>query len=85
MDDIIIDTITKELLDDCLQNRKFINLKTSTLTSKPPQEWVKVKGCNKRDKNLVKQMYDLYINGDMHPTVYCNVFWSNSWLYESCA
>ena len=77
MGDIIIDTITKELLDDCLQNQKFINLKTSTLTSKPPQEWIKVKGCNNRNKNLVKQMYDLYINGDMHPTVYCKVFGLN--------
>lgn len=74
MDDIIITTITKELLDDCIQNQKFINLKTATLTSKPPQEWVNVKGCNKRDKNLVKQIYDLYISGDMHPTVYCSVF-----------
>ena len=74
MNDIIINTITKELLDDCLQNQKFTNLKTATLTSKPPQEWVNVKGCNKRDKNLVKQIYDLYISGDMHPTVYCSVF-----------
>nr|DAR69534.1 MAG TPA: endonuclease-like protein [Caudoviricetes sp.] len=77
MSDIIIDTITKELLDDCLQNQKFINLKTSTLTSKPPQEWIKVRGCNNRNKNLVKQMYDLYINGDMHPTVYCKIFGLN--------
>lgn len=77
MDDIIIDTITKELLDDCLQNQKFINLKTATLTSKPPQEWVNVKGCNNRNKDLVKQMYDLYINGDMHPTVYSKVFGLN--------
>ena len=71
---MIVTEITKELLDDCLQNQKYINLKTSELTTDHPSTWKPVKGCNNRNKNLVKQMYDLYINGDMHPTVYCVVF-----------
>ena len=69
--------ITKELLDECLQNQKYINLKTSELTTDHPSTWKPVKGCNNRNKDLVKQLYDLYINGDMHPTVYCGVFGLN--------
>ena len=71
---MIVTEITKELLDDCLQNQKFINLKTSELTTDHPSTWKPVKGCNNRNRDLVKQLYNLYINGDMHPTVYCVVF-----------
>ena len=71
---MLVTEITKELLDDCLQNQKFINLKTSELTTDHPSTWKPVKGCNNRNKDLVRQIYDLYINGDMHPTVYCRVF-----------
>ena len=74
---MIVTEITKELLDDCLQNQKFINLKTSELTTDHPSTWKPVKGCNNRNKDLVKQIYDLYISGNMHPTVYCGVFGLN--------
>ena len=74
---MIVAEITKELLDDCLQNQKFINLKTSELTTDHPSTWKPVKGCNNRNKDLVKQLYDLYISGNMHPTVYCGVFGLN--------
>lgn len=74
---MIVTEITKELLDDCLQNQKFINLKTSELTTDHPSTWKPVKGCNNRNKDLVKQLYNLYINGNMHPTVYCKVFGLN--------
>ena len=74
---MIVTEITKELLDDCVQNQKYINLKTSELTTDHPSTWKPVKGCNNRNKDLVKQMYNLYINGDMHPTVYCKVFGLN--------
>ena len=70
-------TITKELLDDCLKNQKFINLKTSELTTDHPSTWSPVKGLNKRNKTLLKQIYQLYIQGDMHPTVYCEIFGLN--------
>ena len=71
---MIVTEITKELLDDCLQNQQYINLKTSELTTDHPSTWKPVKGCNNRNRDLVKQLYNLYINGDMHPTVYCVVF-----------
>lgn len=74
---MIVTEITKELLDDCLQNQKYINLKTSELTTDHPSSWRPVKGFNNRNKDLVRQIYDLYINGDMHPTVYCGVFGLN--------
>lgn len=74
---MIVTEITKELLDDCLQNQKYINLKTSELTTDHPSTWKPVKGCNNRNKDLVKQLYDLYISGNMHPTVYCGVFGLN--------
>lgn len=60
--------ITLELIDWCLENNFTINLKTGDVSP----VYHPVKGRN--NKGLIKQIYELYIKGDLYPAKYVKVF-----------